>query len=244
MLQASWGRGGKQQQVPTSPNHVQVLFPGPVYDSLIKNCWLLSWFIKQGFFRYSQKCEFCPKWLECDSWFESDSRFVTALILETRVDSNQYLDTVAPSAFAFLLVAVVLFFLVFLPPPLSPPPPTLPTPEVPRTLEGEDGGLRRARGHRRGLGEWTCLIFLQRMTDQQIFTQNGVLFRSYRVAHLVAHLGWSDGNLAEGALQVGMMTEHRNPSQPNNPRPDGPTCTKFDMTTFLYSIITCLLLDI
>ena len=30
MLQASWGRSGKQQQEPTSPNHVQVLFPGPV----------------------------------------------------------------------------------------------------------------------------------------------------------------------------------------------------------------------
>ena len=31
MLQASLGRSGKQQQDPNSPNHVQVLFPGPVF---------------------------------------------------------------------------------------------------------------------------------------------------------------------------------------------------------------------
>ena len=37
MLQASWGRSSKQQQDPNSPNHVQVLFPGPVQSKKLQN---------------------------------------------------------------------------------------------------------------------------------------------------------------------------------------------------------------
>ena len=35
MLQASWGRGDKLQQEQNSPNHVQVLFSGPVLAEFI-----------------------------------------------------------------------------------------------------------------------------------------------------------------------------------------------------------------
>ena len=35
ILQASWGRSGKQQQEQTSPNHVEVLFSGPVLQSAL-----------------------------------------------------------------------------------------------------------------------------------------------------------------------------------------------------------------
>ena len=64
----------------------------------------------------------------------------------------------------------------------------------------------------------------------------------YRVAHLVANLGWvdlnfdystvclipawADGSLSEAAGQLGKTVELPNPSQPNpGSRPDGPPCT-------------------
>ena len=64
----------------------------------------------------------------------------------------------------------------------------------------------------------------------------------YRVAHLVADLGWLDldfecstvcpilpGLMGIWQKGLGKTVEHRNPSQPSpGPRPDGPPCIIFD----------------